>query len=63
MRKYDVYHSDKDGNTLFATSRTRSDSAIKIAEKINLDPGERVVVLKDLGEMPGDFKRIYERRD
>jgi len=62
MTKYDVYHSDGAGNNLFATSRTKAVAAIRIAEKITLKPGERVVVLRDLGEMPGDFKKIYERR-
>lgn len=62
MRKYDVYHSDKKGNNLFAASRTRPEAAIRIAEKISLNPGERVVVLQDLGDLPGDFKRIYSRK-
>ncbi len=61
MRKYDVYHSDAKGNNLFATSRTRKESAIKIAEKIVLGIGERVVVLRDLGDMPGDYRQLYKR--
>jgi hypothetical protein len=61
MRKYDVYHTDGKGNNIMATSRTRKDSAIKIAEKVTLGKGERVVVLQDMGEMPGDYKRVYCR--
>ena len=61
MRKYDVYHTDGNGNNIFATSRTRSEAAIKIAEKIELKPGEPVSVLQDLGPAPGDCRRIYGR--
>ena len=57
---YEIYHSNKDGN-LTATTRSRKESAIKVAEKINLRVGERVVVMQDLGPMPGDCKTIYRR--
>ncbi len=61
MRKFDIYHSDAKGNSIMATSRTRRESAIKIAEKIHLNPGETVKVLQDMGDLPGDFKTVYRR--
>lgn len=61
MRKFDVYHSDAKGNNLLATSRTRKEAAVKIAEAIQLGTGESVKVLQDMGDAPGDFRKIYDR--
>jgi len=59
--RYEVYHSNKAGN-IFATSRTRRTSAIRIAEKITLSPGEKICVFEDQGPMPGDCNNIYTRK-
>jgi hypothetical protein len=58
--KYEIYHSNKSGN-LMASSRTRKDAAVRVAEGVKLSVGERVVVLLDRGPMPGDYRRIYCR--
>lgn len=62
MTTFEIYHSNQKGENLFATSRTRKAAAIKIAENISLEIGDRVSVFKNLGNAPCDCIKVYSRR-
>jgi hypothetical protein len=59
--RYEIYHSDGKGNNKGAWTRTRKDSAIRLADRIEMTPGDTVKVCRDLGPYPGDCKWIHRR--